>query len=414
MEEYFGTIREITIFKWGGFFYLDSTIGKIYQCVLRNDTIKTLVSNSYVCVKATEQSATIKREMVVNDAELHVESVNVITAPEHLPPFNIFSKTIEADHSYILDNRAYSLRFMNNRIVFKIQSFIKFKFQEFLEQRGFTGISTPKIVSNGAEGGTEVFKLDYFGKEACLAQSPQLYKQMCCGAFGKVYEVGPVFRAEKHNSSRHINEYISLDIETVLAYDFKELIALEKQLLATVLNQTQMQFGKELAYLGVPTVSYIDMINKAPSLSVSEVKSILGTNGEDLSSQDEKDICSYVKKMYDTDFVFITHYNKDVKPFYTKVSPDGIHTESFDCLWKGLEITSGGQRKESYSEYENEMMYRKMNLDNFKGYLDCFKTGMPLHGGFALGLERLTALFCNIDNVKDATLFPRDIQRLNP
>jgi len=414
MKEYYGSIREINIFKWGGFFYLDCTDGKIYQCVLKDESIKKLSSNSYVCITAAMVPAEIRKDLVVNNYELSVEFVKTITTPESLPPFNIFSKKIEADHSYVLDNRAYSLKHMPNRIIFQIQSFIKFRFQEFLSRQEFIGISTPKIVANGAEGGTEVFTLQYFDKQACLAQSPQLYKQMCCGAFGKVYEVGPVFRAEKHNSSRHINEYISLDIEMVLEKDFSELIELEKQLLITVLHQAQMQHEKELATIGVPLVSYPDMINAAPSLTVLEVKTILGTTGEDLSTQEEKDICAYVKDKYKTDFVFITHFHKDVKPFYTKVSSDGIHTESFDCLWKGLEITSGGQRKENYQEYIDAMNALNMNLDNFEGYLSCFKTGMPLHGGFALGLERLTALFCNIDNVKDATLFPRDINRLTP
>jgi nondiscriminating aspartyl-tRNA synthetase len=282
-----------------------------------------------------------------------------------------------------------------------------------LAGEGFISISTPKIVANGAEGGTNVFKLDYFGKEAYLAQSPQLYKQMSCGALGKVYETAPVFRAEKHASSRHLNEYTSLDVEMILQNNFYELIRLEQRVLDYIIGTVYHEASEEMKYLGC---AYSKTQNPHTSLilKVSEIKEILGSTGEDMTSDEEKEIAKYALEKHNTDFVFATHYHRDARPFYTKLSPDGITTESFDCIFKGVEITSGGQRKEKYSEYVQAISAAGMNQASFESYLDAFKYGMPLHGGFAIGLERLTAKLCGLDSAKAATLFPRDVERLIP
>jgi len=412
-KEFFGVVRDIKIFKWGGFLILETFKGQ-YQCVLKNLDIASIKLESHIKIVGEEVAATVKKELVISDKEINVSSFEVLSQPSANPGINIYEKDINADVHLIFNQRALTLRNEKNKCVFKIQSYIHNAFRNYLTQNGFYSISTPKLVANGAEGGTNVFELDYFGKKAYLAQSPQLYKQMVCGALGKVFETAPVFRAEKHNSSRHLNEYLSLDVETIIEKDFYELIELEKDILYCIFYDIQRKLDKEFAYIGIPQFPKSANPKNALILKVSEIKTILGTDGYDLSADEEKAIAKYAMEQYQTEFVFATHFHKSVRPFYTKLSPDGITTESFDLIYKGVEITSGGQRKEQYQEYIDALAESGMNQEPFEGYLDAFKYGMPLHGGFALGLERLTAKICDMDSVKAATLFPRDVDRLTP
>lgn len=405
-----GVVREVREFKWGGFFILETFDGQ-FQCVAKNQDLSKLKSESYLRVNGYDSAANIKKELVVSTREIIVESFEVITEPSEVPGMNIYEKDIKADIQAIFDKRALSLRNEKNKSIFKIQSAILNSFRNTLEECGFISICTPKIVANGAEGGTNVFTLDYFGQPAYLAQSPQLYKQMMCGALGKVYETAPVFRAEKHASSRHLNEYTSLDAEMIIYRNFSELIALEKKILFNVNYDLSKKVSQELQYLGV---EISENPYDALVLKVSEIKEILGTTGHDLSSDEEREIAKYALKEKGTDYVFATHYHREIRPFYTKLSPDGITTESFDCIYKGVEITSGGQRKEGYQEYVSAIQEAGMNQEPFEGYLDTFRYGMPLHGGFAIGLERLTAKICGLESAKAATLFPRDVNRLTP
>lgn len=410
--EQYGVVREIREFKWGAFIILETFSGQ-YQCVFKDFDISKIRHESYLRITGNFVPAKLTKELIVSTTEISITSFDILSSPTIIPSINIYEKELLADTCLIFDQRALSLRHEKNKCVFKIQSEIHNSFRRTADSLGAISISTPKLVANGAEGGTNVFSLDYFGKTAYLAQSPQLYKQMMCGVFGRVYETAPVFRAEKHASSRHLNEYLSLDIETILRKDFTELIEIEKQILNNILGDVKSRYSNELKYLGVDPLSFGDA-HKAKTLKVSEIKTILGTTGNDLNSEEEREIAKYVKEKYDTDFIFATHYDIENRPFYTKLSPDGITTESFDCIYKGIEITSGSQRKESYHEYEIALKKAGMAMEPFDGYLDAFRNGMPLHGGFAIGLERLTAKICNIESVKAATLFPRDVERLTP
>lgn len=421
-EELFGIVREKREFKWGGFIVLETFDGQ-YQCVLKGNTeeekqfarktLSDLKQESYVKLTGEKILANVKKELVISDVEFVIEAVEVLTAPHTYPSINIYEKELSADTHSIFDNRALTLRNEKNKCIFKIQSLIHNTFRNALSDEGFISISTPKIVATGAEGGTNVFKLDYFGKQAYLAQSPQLYKQMACGALGKVYETAPVFRAEKHASSRHLNEYTSLDVEMILENNFYELIHLEQKILDYIISNVFVKAVKEIKYLDCYHGT-MQNPHKSLNIKVSKIKDILGTTGLDMSSDEEKEIAKYALEKHNTDFVFATHYHRDVRPFYTKLSPDKITTESFDCIFKGVEITSGGQRKESYQEYVDAIADAGMSQEPFESYLDAFKYGMPLHGGFAIGLERLTAKICGIESVKAATLFPRDVERLIP
>jgi nondiscriminating aspartyl-tRNA synthetase len=411
-----GMVREMRAFKWGGFFLLDSLNGshtQIMQCVVKDPEIfSKLKHESYVRVTGEQVPAKVHKELVNSDYEFIVKGVEVLSEPSHPQLFNIYEKTIKADPKNVFDSRALSLRNETNKCVFKVQSKIQELFRSYLSLKNFVAISTPKIVSNGAEGGTSVFKLDYFGKEACLAQSPQLYKQIMVGVFGKVYEIAPVFRAEKHNTTRHLNEYLSMDCETALHTNgVNELIALHAKFMWSMLMHLNDSLTAELAYIGSPWRE-MNVGTKPISMKVTEAAQILGISGHDLSVSEEKEIGRYALETLGTDLLYLTNYHRDVRPFYTKLSSDGVTTESFDAIFRGIEITSGGQRKETYKEYEESMT--SMNMDSFAGYLEAFKIGMPLHGGFAIGLERLTAKVCGLDSVKDATLFPRDVDRITP
>lgn len=412
-KEFYGVVREKRELKNINFFVLETFSGQ-YQCVYSGTALASIPKESYVKITGEVVPANIKKELVFSDREIKVLTIDVLSSPAQSPSINIYEKDIHAESNLIFDHRALTLRNEKNKCIFKIQSYLQNSFRNYLTFNGFISVATPKLVANGAEGGTNVFELDYFGKKAYLAQSPQLYKQMMCGVFGKVYETGPVFRAEKHASSRHLNEYTSLDIETILKDNFQELINLETDLLYNIFFDVQRKFAAEFKYLGIEHFSEATNPKTAVQFKVSEVKDILGTAGYDMSSMEEKEIAKYALEKHNTEFIYVTHFHRSVKPFYTKISSDEINTESFDLIYKGVEITSGGQRKEQLNDYLEGMKALGMNPEPFEGYLEAFKYGMPLHGGFAIGLERLTAGICNLESAKAATLFPRDVDRLTP
>lgn len=417
----YGIVKDIRIFKWGGFFLLESfDLNTTYQCVVKNYDLNKLKSESYVFVNGRKKESKITKKKVNSSFEIEIDIVNegiieVLTSPSEISPINIYENELNIEQDLNFNLRPLSLRHEKNKSIFKIQANIVSSFRNFLDMNNFTSICSPKLVANGAEGGTNVFKLKYFDKEVYLAQSPQFYKQMMCGVFGKVYETAPVFRAEKHNTSRHLNEYTSLDVETILHSSFKELIQLEKNIISYIFEEVA-KMEVDIDFLGIETPSS-ENVHNALILTVAEAKILLNSKSEilyDLTNEEEIEICKYAKENNNTDFVFITNYHKSQRPFYTMLSEDGEHTESFDLLYKGIEITSGSQRKHVYNEYISSLKELDINPESFESYLQTFKYGMPLHGGFVIGLERLTAKICNLSSVKMACLFPRDIDRITP
>ena len=317
-----------------------------------------------------------------------------------------------------LSLRPVSLRNVRERAKFKIQEGIVRGFREFLSSQGFTEVHTPKIVSRGAEGGANVFKLNYFNKKAELGQSPQFYKQMMVGVFDRVFEVAPVFRAEKHNTTRHLNEYIGLDFEMGYIDSFEDVMAMETGFLKYTMELLKSEYKKELDMLGIdlPSISQIPQVrfDEAKQL-VSEKYNRKIRNPFDLEPEEEVLIGRYFKEEYDSDFVFVTHYPSKKRPFYAMDDPaDARFTLSFDLLYKGLEITTGGQRIHDYQMILEKMEKRGMDPEDIKDYLMIFKYGMPPHGGLGIGLERLTMRLLDEQNVRETSLFPRDVTRLEP
>ena len=317
-----------------------------------------------------------------------------------------------------LDRRSLSLRNIRERARFRIQEGIVRGFRDFIYEQGFTEIHTPKIGAKSAEGGANMFRLSYFHRPAVLQQSPQLYKQMMVGVFDRVFETGPVFRAEKHNTRRHLNEYTSLDFEMGYIHSFLDICAMETGFLQYTMNLLEKEYSKELKLLNIT----LPDVEKIPYVRFDEAKRLVSEkynrkirNPFDLEPEEEELIGKYFKEEYNADFVFVTHYPSKKRPFYAMDDPeDTRYTLSFDLLYHGLEITTGGQRIHDLSMLEEKIQEKGMTEEGLEQYLDAFRFGMPPHGGLGIGLERLTMQLLGEDNVREACLFPRDMSRLEP
>ena len=350
-------------------------------------------------------------------AELAEVRCTVLSRPAAPPPVPLSKKSpLSLDTELSL--RPVTLRAPRARAVFRIQAAVCRAFREFLQGEGFTEIHTPKLGRAGAEGGSSQFRLDYFGRKAVLAQSPQLYKQAMVGVFERVYEIGPVFRAEKHATQRHLNEYTSLDLEMGFLHSFTDLMALEQGFLRRLVALLRQEYAGELALLGaeLPDAEHIPAVrfDEAKRLA-AEAYGYAIREPYDLEPEEEQHIGRYAKEVWGSDFVFVTHYPGRKRPFYTMDDPeDPRYTLSFDLLFRGMEITTGGQRIHNYGQQVEKLKARGMEPEDFSGYLLFHKHGAPPHGGLGIGLERLTMQLCGLDNIRRASLFPRDRTRLEP
>lgn len=350
--------------------------------------------------------------------EIRLQDIRVLSEPAERMPIAVNKWNMNMSLETKLGLRPVALRNVRERARFKIQEGIVRGFREFLFAEGFTEIHTPKIVARGAEGGANVFKLNYFNKKAELGQSPQFYKQTMAGVYDRVFEVAPVFRAEKHNTTRHLNEYVSMDFEMGYIDGFEDVMAMETGLLQYTFALLKKEYRRELELLGVklPDLTRIPQVrfDKARELVAEQYNRTIRTPF-DLEPEEEVLIGRYFKEAYDSDFVFVTHYPSRKRPFYAMDDPaDGRFTLSFDLLYKGLEVTTGGQRIHDYRMILDKMEQRGMDPEEIKDYLMIFKYGMPPHGGLGIGLERLTMRMLDEQNIRETSLFPRDVTRLEP
>lgn len=407
--------------KLGGitFIVLRDRTGLVQGIVEKAEANKLLADLSTESVISMDGKV-VKEERAPGGAEIHVSSVKILSKVTEEIPVEINKKELNVNLDTLLDFRQITLRAPQQKAIFRVQSLIVKHFRDFLGNRDFVEINTPKIVEEGLEtGGAEMFGLKYFEKKAYLSQSPQMYKQIMVGVFERVFETAYIYRAEKHNTSRHLNEYLSLDLEMGFINSWQELIDLETDFLHSLIADLKKNAKKEIEEFGLVMPK---LPKKIPQLTLKEVQQILEKDYKqkclgdpDLEPIHEKQICEYANKKLDSDFVFVTHYPSKKRPFYAMDDPKHpSETLSFDLLFRGVEITTGGQRMHLYEDYLKKMKERDMNPDNFSDYLMAFKYGMPPHGGLAIGTERITAKFFELDNVKEASLFPRDINRLRP
>ena len=407
-----GSIYKIRKMK-GFSFVLLRTKRAVVQCVASGEIE---VPREESCVVITAAVAAEKRSRT--GYELQVEKISVLSVPHEMTPVVINQKRVDTSMEHLLDCRPVTLRNERERAVFKLQEGICRGIREFLYREHFTEIHTPKIVQSGAEGGANIFSLNYFGKEAYLAQSPQFYKQMMAGVYERVFEIGPVFRAEKHDTSRHLNEYTSVDFEMGYISSFWEIMEMETAMLKFMLRYLAEHYGKEIELLALrlPNIEEIPAIRFSEAKKkVAEARRCPVSDWEDFEPEEEKILSELIFKETGSEFVFVTHYPCAKRPFYAMDSKENPkETESFDLLFRGLEITTGGQRIHDYEEQIGKMKRRNMNLQLFESYLMMHKCGMPPHGGLGLGLERFTGRLLGYENVRYTTLFPRDIHRLLP
>lgn len=357
-------------------------------------------------------------EKAPHGIEIRLREIRILSEPAAPMPLPIAKWKMNTSLEAKLNYRPISLRNLRERARFRIQEGLVRGFRDFLYGEGFTEIHTPKIGAKSAEGGANLFRLEYFHRPAVLQQSPQFYKQMMVGVFDRVFETAPVFRAEKHNTKRHLNEYTSLDFEMGYIESFEDIMAMETGYLQYTMALLEKEYAQELRILGVE----IPKTDQIPAVRFDEIKRLVSEeygrkirSPYDLEPEEEVLISRYAKEKWDADFVFVTHYPSRKRPFYAMDDPeDPTYTLSFDLLFRGMEITTGGQRIHDYHRLLEKMEQRGMTDEGMEQYLSAFKYGMPPHGGLGIGLERLTMKLTGDDNVRETTLFPRDMSRLEP
>lgn len=351
--------------------------------------------------------------------EVHIHAVRTLSTPREEPPVNLGKYKLNIALEKEINLRPVTLRNQRSRSVFKLQEGLVRGFRRFLEDEAFTEIFSPKIVSTGAEGGANIFELSYFGQKAYLAQSPQFYKQMLVPVYGRVFEIAPVFRAEKHDTPRHLNEYVSVDLEMGFIDDFYDVIAMETAMLRSAFAYLSRHYDRQLKAVGAELPVIGDAI---PCIRFTEAKERVAAKYHrkirdpyDLEPEEERLIGRLAQEEYGSEFIFVTHYPVKKRPFYAMDDPENPKfTLSFDLLFRGTEITTGGQRIHDYDMQVEKMRAKGLEPADFEGYLMLHRYGAPPHGGLGMGLERLVMMLLGEQNIRAASMFPRDTSRLQP
>jgi nondiscriminating aspartyl-tRNA synthetase len=377
--------------------------------------LRDVLSESVIEVEGT----VVAEPQAPGGVELHGCQVRVIAPVEEALPFELNKKVFKPGLDVFLDHASVGLRHPLKRATFRLLGGLLGAFRESLSRRGFTEIQTPKLVGTATEGGANVFPVEYFGRKAYLAQSPQLYKQVMVGVFERVFETGPVFRAEPHDTTRHINQYTSLDAEMGFIRDHTDVMRVLTGVVRHIFDTLRERYADQVAQLDarVPVVG--DVI---PSIRFREGQQIIldrygeDCRGEDdLAPQHERWLCEWAQEEHGSELLFVTHYPTAKRPFYTMpAAGDPDHTHSFDLLCRGIEIVTGGQRVHLYRQMLQHLERSGLGTEGFEGYLEAFRYGMPPHGGFGMGAERLLQTILGAGNLRETTLFPRDIKRLAP
>jgi len=354
--------------------------------------------------------------------EVEAESIEILSLSDAELPIPVVEKGEqgETDQSIRLDWRWIDLRKPENLLIFKVWTLMESAFREYWVSNGYIEIHSPKLISTASESGAEVFEVKYFERKAYLAQSPQFYKQMAMAAgFEKVFEVGPVFRAEPSFTSRHATEFTGYDVEISYIQSHYDVMQEEEKAINFSLQKVKDKFGDEVKEIFAREVVVPEL--PFPKISMEKAKEILKSRGMtsekegDLSPEEERGISEYAKEKYGHEFVFITEYPVSVRPFYhMRDEKDQTLTKSFDLLWNGLEITTGAQREHRYDVLVSQAKEKGMNIDSIQFYLNFFRYGCPPHGGIGMGPNRMIMKLLGIENVRDAMFIYRGVKRLEP
>ena len=384
-----------------------------------NESIEKLTRESAVEVAGVVvQNPNVK----LGQLELQLQTLSVEAMSDATLPIDLFGRT-ETDVDKRLDWRFLDLRQPQNQLIFHVQTTVEMAMREFWITNGFVEIHTPKLMGSPSEGGAELFTLDYFGQTASLAQSPQFYKQMAMAAgLERVFEIGPAFRADPSFTPRHSTEFTSVDTEMSWIQSHDEIMAFEENWLCYVLAAVKEKHGKEIAEtfgaeVVIPNLPF-------PKVTMEEAQRLLKAKGHvppadakkgDLDPQGERLLCEYAKEHYGHEFIFVTDYPVEVRPFYHMRKHDNPNeTKSFDLLWKWMEITTGAQREHRYDVLVKQATEKGIDLETINFYLDFFKFGCPPHGGFGFGLARLLAAMLNQKSIRDVVFLHRGPNRLIP
>mgnify|MGYP006269524477 CR=1 FL=1 len=348
--------------------------------------------------------------------EVQAGETRVLGAADPELPLSVNQNVDKVGIEAILDHRIISLRNPQIRRIFELQASVVQLFAEWLRAQDFTEIKSSKIIGSGTEGGTGLFTVDYFGERVYLAQSPQFYKQtMVASGLERVFEIGAAYRAEKHDTPRHLNEYVSLDVEMGFIESETDLMDLEVELLSHIFAGVQREHADILEEYGA-TAPTAEAMRATPRISHDEAKKIIkersGKTAFEINPEGERVLCDWAAEEHGVEAVFVYGFPRKKRPFYTY--PEGLKTRSFDLLFRGLEITTGGQRIHQYDMLLETLPKFGLTEEGLGDYCKIFQYGCPPHGGFAIGLERITQKILGLQNVKEASLFPRDRKRVRP
>ena len=354
-------------------------------------------------------------EQAPGGIEVTAPTITALGDPADTPPVELWRPTLDTGLPTLLDEAATTWRHPRRRAVWELAAASLHGFRSTLDATGFTEVHSPKLVESATESGANVFEVDYFGRPAYLAQSPQFYKQVLVGVFERVYEVGPVFRAEPHDTVRHLAEYVSLDVELGFIEDHVEVIDCLRDVVAGMVAAIHQRAGHAVELLGID-VPHVPGA-AARSLHFREALEIAGAPEDepDLAPAHERALGEWAKAEHGSDFVVVHGYPTAHRAFYSHPDPDDPHwSRSFDLIFRGLELVSGAQRLHRYDDYVRTLEERGYPYAPYASYVEAFRRGIPPHGGFAIGLERWVARLTGATNIREVTLFPRDLHRLSP
>ncbi len=405
-------------------FLLVRDVTGILQVVVTKDKKEAMQAAEEISHESViEVKGNVKEEgQAPGSVEMEAEEVNILSLSDPELPIPVVEKgqKSETEQSVRLDWRWIDLRKKNNTLIFKVWSAMESAFRNYCIDNGYIQVHSPKIIAAASESGAEVFEIKYFDRKAYLAQSPQFYKQMAMAAgFEKVFEIGPVFRAEPSFTSRHATEFTGYDAEISYIESHKDIMEEEEKMLQAVIKEVKETYGEEIKEMFgrevvVPSIPF-------PKISMKEAKKILsemnieGEKEGDICPEEETKISEYAREKFGHEFVFITDYPSEVRPFYhMRDENDQSLTKSFDLLWNGVEITTGAQREHRYEKLLSQAKEKDMDIESLQFYLDFFRYGCPPHGGIGLGPSRMIMKLLGINNVRDATFIYRGVKRIKP